>query len=723
MSTTKARARPAVANPDAEIADIRPRTSQTKLNQLMKLGIRSGRDLLWHIPRYYEDRSEITPIGDATEGIRQTFRGTVSTVSTRQNGPRNMQSATLYERADRSGARLQLMWFGQRHLVNQIEAGDELLVCGTVNWSHGPMLRQPDTDVVRNRAGEHRPIHNGFVAPTYSLTAGMTQGFMRTTIPEILETCRPELERVRPQGAVGDRTLYDALLGVHRPLDEHEALECLEVLARDELLTMQIALLQNRREREDATIAEGLEIRREIADDILNGLPFELTGAQVRAITDVREDLSTDGPTMNRLIQGDVGSGKTVIALTAAVDVATAGGQTALLAPTELLAEQHFASISAMIGGNRATITGSFASHTMIPGLARPFCTALLTGSTRAKDKKQIQTLLKQGAIDLVIGTHAIIQGQIDIPNLTLAVADEQHRFGVEQRAVLRQTAHYLMLTATAIPRTMQLALFRDLDVSTIDEAPKGRIPIRTEVLAEHDRRVAYSKIREEVNEGRQAFIVYPLIEESESLNVKAATEEIDYLRNSPFAGMKVGLIHGRMKPKERENELRAFKDGELDILATTAVIEVGIDIPNASVMLIESAERFGIAQLHQFRGRIGRGAHASTCYVMITPGHDPAPATRRRLVAIRDNTDGMRLAEIDLAIRGQGDIAGARQSGESNLLKAAAGYTMRMLEEERERAEAIYATDRDLRRPGNRGLKQAVRAMRDKMETAATDH
>ena len=719
--TTTTRQRRATTRPDDLVSEIRPKTSRAKLAQMERLSIRTGRDLLWHLPRYYEDRSEITPIGDACEGMKQTFEGTITRVNSRDTGRGNMQRASLYEGRDRTGDRMNLMWFGQKHLVGRIEEGDRVLVSGTVDWSGGPSLKQPDLDIIENADGKHRPINNGMVAPTYTLTSGMAQAFMRGVIPEVLDQCRDELEREYPPGS--DASLYQLLLGIHRPLDMDEATECLEALAKSELLTVQLALLQNRAERETANQQDGMKIDPQVADTMVEGLPFKLTAAQERAIADVRNDMGTAGPAMNRLIQGDVGSGKTIVAGVAAIDAATAGHQSALLAPTELLAEQHFGSITRLIGEGRPAMAGSFASHTVLEGMERPFCAALLTGSTPAKDRRQIQALLKTGGIDLLIGTHAIIQAGIEIPNLGLAIADEQHRFGVNQRAALRQGAHYLMLTATAIPRTMQLAIYRDLDVSTIDQLPEGRIPITTTVLAEHQREVAYGKVREEVEAGQQAFIVFPLIDESEGTEAKAVVEEIGHLRDHVFPNLSVGMIHGRMKQKDRDRELRAFKEGQINVLATTPVIEVGIDIPNASVMLIESAERFGIAQLHQFRGRIGRGEHASTCFVMITPGHTPAPETRRRLIAVRDSTDGMRLAEVDLSIRGHGDLSGARQSGSDHLLRAAGGYTLAMMEEQREIAERIFEADPNLELRENAGLHKQVRAMRRRMDESETDH
>ena len=721
-TATRERTRPRQStNPDDRVDEVRPRTAKAKKAQLAKLGIETARDLVMHLPRRYEDRSAETPLRDAEDGVPGLFRGITSGISTHRGNRTSIQRATLRNIRESQRGRLSLVWFGQDHLTQQIEDGDELLVSGTVEMDRGryATIKQPEVDVVRNRNGVHQPVNNRPIAAIYPLTAGMTQNFLREAIPEVIDTCAGAWQRTRPN-AVMD--LQEILDGIHRPADEEEAERAIEEVARDEILEMQLALLGARNDRRAATIQPGLPVNREIADQFIETLPFEPTGAQLRCIQEIRRDIESDGGAMSRLLQGEVGSGKTLVALNAAIDVASAGGQTAFLAPTELLAEQHFATIRDLLGTGELGGTGNMI-YVPLPGRNQPLCVALLTGSTRAGDRRLIIGQAKIGIVDVLIGTHAIIQSTVTMGNQKLAIADEQHRFGVEERAHLRGSDHYLMLTATPIPRTMQLTMFRDLDISTIDEMPKNRQPVQTYVLGHEERERAYRHIRQEVSEGRQAFIVFPLVDASEDIEALAATGEHPRLQNAVFKDLRVGLVHGKMRPKDREQELRRFKAGELDVMVATAVIEVGIDIPNATVMLIESAERFGIAQLHQFRGRVGRGEHAGTCYIAITPEHRPTPETRQRIMAVRDSTDGMRLAEMDLRIRGHGDLAGERQSGNSTLTKAGRFYTIRMLEEERETAERIMEADPTLERQEHRELKRAVDRLRQQIESGNVDH
>ena len=708
-------------NPDDRIEEVRPRTAKSKRSQLARMGIETARDLVMHLPRRYEDRSAETPLDEAEDGVPGLFRGIISSISNQKGNRTSIQRAALRPVDERERGRLSLVWFGQDHLVQQIDQGDELLVSGTVEMERGryATIKQPELDVVRNRNGRHQPVNNRPIAAIYPLTSGMTQSFLREAIPEIIETCEGYWRRTRPNT---NMSMQEILEGIHRPADEDEAEQALEELARDEILEMQLALLGARNDRRAGTIQPGLALKRDIADDFVRNLPFEPTGAQLRCIEEIRRDVESDGGAMSRLLQGEVGSGKTLVALSAAIDVATAGGQTAFLAPTELLAEQHFGTIRELLGAGDMGGNGNM-TYVKLEGRTQPLCVALLTGSTRAADRRLIAGQAKIGIVDVLIGTNAIIQNTVTLPNQKLAIADEQHRFGVEERAHLRGTTHYLMLTATPIPRTMQLTLFRDLDISTIDEMPRNREPVKTEVLGHRDRDRAYRHIRQEVADGRQAFIVYPLVDASDDIDALSATAEYPKLQKTVFDDLRVGMIHGKMKPKEREQELRRFKAGELDVMVATAVIEVGIDIPNATVMMIESAERFGIAQLHQFRGRVGRGEHGGTCFIAITPDHQPTPETRQRLVAVRDSTDGMRLAEMDLRIRGHGDLAGERQSGTSTLTKAGRFYTIRMLEEEREEAERINEMDPKLERKEHAELRKAVSRLREQIESGTVDH
>ena len=699
----------------------RPRTNRQKLGQLQRLDIATPLDLLLHLPRDYEDRSQISDIRDAVEGLRQTFRGVISEVVDQGKG---RQTATLRAEGgerQRNDARLDLTWFRQGYLSSAIDGGDVVQVTGTVAQFRGRSgLTQPEFDIVENRIGRHEPVHTGRVVPIYGLTSGMTQDFLRRQTLEALDHFRNDLHRSRPGAPEGD--LHRILAGIHWPVTIEAAQACRMELAADEVLEMQLALLALRRHREGSTIRRGLAVDPAVRSGLIDRLPFRLTDAQLRCMDEVRSDLGRDGPAMNRLLQGEVGSGKTLVALGAAVDVAGAGGQTALLAPTEVLAEQHFTSVASLLQARQGSLSGPGVLEAKLPGLGRPFTLGLLTGNTGAAVRRSVLDRLAQGTLSLLIGTHAIIQAGVDIPNLELAIADEQHRFGVEQRAVLRRDAHYLMLTATPIPRTMQLSLYRDLDISTIDEIPGQRPPVVTHVLDDDGRNRARRAIEEQVAQGRQAFIVYPIIDPNPDVAAHAAEQRFPVLRDRFFPDLRVSMIHGRMKTRDRDKILRSFRDGDIDVLVATSVIEVGIDVPNATVMVIDSAERFGLAQLHQFRGRVGRGEHPGVCYVMTTPGVRLSEETVGRLQALGDTADGMVLAEHDLRQRGHGDVVGTRQSGHDRMLSTGSVYTLEILERERAVAEELYARDPELSLSEHAGLRAARDRLLVRMDRAETD-
>lgn len=710
---------------DAPITASRPHLSKAKAEQFSRLGIVTPRDLLYHWPRDYDDRRDITDIADAVHDARQTFQGIVSRVSNTHNGRMHRQSAKLYairdgEPDDREY--LNILWFGQRHLANIIKKGDCLTVHGTVSIKgRRAFVSQPEYDLAEGGNGSPRPVNTAGIIPIYSLTAGMTQDYLRRAIRETLAQFRRYLHRSRPGSRPTE--LHALLTCIHTPDNWSHIDPARRQLAGDALLETQLALLNRRRQRELDTMTAGLDINPGARASLLQSLPFAPTDAQMRCMDEIRHDLAETGPAMNRLLQGEVGSGKTLVALAAAVDVASANGQTALLAPTGLLAEQHFHSIIGLLNAVPSPMAGEATYQAQIDGLKRPFSIALLTANTPARTRRAILNAAQLGTISLLVGTHAIISPDIQIPGLRLAVADEQHRFGTAQRAALRHNAHYLMLTATPIPRTVQLTLYRDLDVSTIDEMPIAKEPAKTVILAERQRSQAYDAIREAVKAGQQAFVIYPFIDPSSDTEGQAVTECYPVLRDEDFSEWTVRMIHGRMRPKEREQELLAFRNGETDILAATPIVEVGIDIPNATVMLIESSERFGLAQLHQLRGRIGRGKLPGACYIMITPGTTPGPVTRSRLRAIRDSNDGMRLAEADLANRGHGDLAGARQSGPDRMLPLGLGYDGELLEEQRAVAERIHAVDPLLSLPEHRRLLAARQRAQAGMDAVPTDH
>ena len=700
----------------------RPRTQRAKLVQLQRLGIDTPLDLLLHLPRDYEDRSDVIDIGHAAAGQLQTFRGVISEVVDQGRG---RQTATLYAVRDGRGlqnVRLGLTWFGQSYLSTTIHEGDLVQATGTVENFRGRLgLTRPEFDVVENRIGRYDPVNTGRVVPIYRLTSGMTQDFLRRQTREALAHFGDGLHRSRPGTPPGD--LHRILSAIHWPDTIEAAHDARLELAADEVLEMQLALLARRHHREQSTVRRGLSVDPKVCRELVDRLPFDPTTAQLRCMDEIRSDLRRDGPAMNRLLQGEVGSGKTLVALGAAVDVASAGGQTALLAPTEVLAEQHLATIAGLLRASPGAVSGPGVVEANLSGLDRPFATALLTGSTRAAARRSILERLAQGQVDLLIGTHAIIQNGVDIPHLELAIADEQHRFGVEQRAVLRRDAHYLMLTATSIPRTMQLTLYRDLDISTIDEMPDQRLPVTTHVLDDASRNRSRRAVEEQVAQGRQAFVVLPFIDANPDFPAHAAAERFPVLRDRIFPDLRVGMIHGRMKAREQDRMLRAFRDGDIDVMVATSIIEVGIDVPNATVMVIDSAERFGLAQLHQFRGRVGRGEHPGVCYVMTTPGVKLSPEAQSRLQALGETTDGMALAERDLRTRGHGDIAGTRQSGHDRLLRTGSIYTLEMLEKERVHAEELHARDPELALPDHARLRTARGRMLARMDQVGTDH
>jgi len=471
-------------------------------------------------------------------------------------------------------------------------------------------------------------------------------------------------------------------------------------LAFDELFVLQLALLTYRHEwRSDP--GQPIKVREDVLEAYLGGLPYELTEAQKRSLQQILDDLRSEEP-MTRLLQGDVGSGKTVVAAAAMAVAASAGSQATLMAPTEILAEQHYRTISGLLGN-------------VLDGELQ---VALLTGSVTGEEREKVYGGLADGTIDIVVGTHALIQEAVSFDRLALAVVDEQHRFGVRQRAALRQKGynpHLLVMTATPIPRSLQLTVWGHLDVSVIDEMPPGREPVITRLILPAERERAYGFVRSQVEKGRQVFIICPLVEESDQIEAKAVVQEYERVQKRVFPTLEVGLLHGRMSGEEKDETMACFANGELDILVATSVIEVGIDVPNATVMLIEGAERFGLAQLHQFRGRVGRGEHASYCLLISDSSSDRA---RERLKAVEATSDGFVLAQKDLEMRGPGEFLGTRQSGlsEAVLAMALADVTDLMLvEQARGAARRFFDTDPELDNPAHRLLSRRVIRLLDR--------
>jgi len=642
---------------------------------LARLGIRTVGDLLYHAPHRYLDATTVTPLARAHVGEEVTCVGRV--VSTGVLPTRKGLRVFRAVLRDASGL-LECAWPGQPFLERQIKKGQLLLATGPVRYYHGRQL-VPREFVILADEGEEGP-EGGMVLPVYPATEGLTHRQIRSLIQQHLDALLALADDPHPQAlsdAVGVPDLRSALTAVHRPATVADAELGRQRLAFDELFDQQLVQARARALAKRARAGIRFELRKEFTTRLKQHLPFELTGDQRRAVRDIADDM-TAPLRMHRLLMGDVGTGKTVVALFAMLLALENDYQAAMMAPTELLAEQHGATLTRLLE----------------PLALRP---ELLIGRLSAPEKAAARERTASGASRLVVGTHALIQESVRFRRLGLVVIDEQHRFGVEQRAALVEKGDapdVLLLTATPIPRSLALTLYGDLDVTELRERPPGRGTVKTALRTEGARAKIYEFIRSECAAGRQAYVIYPVIDESERADLKAATTMAAALARA-FPELRVGLVHGRQKPDERDGAMRAFRDGAIHILVATSVIEVGIDVPNATVMLIEHAERFGLAQLHQLRGRVGRGAAASHCILLC----DVAAATPR-LRAFTETTDGFRIAELDLQERGMGELAGARQSGGALLRYANFATDLPLLEAARRAAGQIIARDPTLAAP-----------------------
>ncbi|HET9439644.1 MAG TPA: ATP-dependent DNA helicase RecG [Longimicrobiales bacterium] len=643
---------------------------------LARLDIHTGRDLLYHAPRRYEDASTVTPIVKAEIGLDVTIIGEVvskGVIPTRA-GLRIFQAVLK----DGTG-RIEVSWPGQPFLDRSINKGDILLVTGSVRFFHGRVI-QPREFIVLGNA-EEQGENKGKVLPIYPATEGLSQRMLRN----IVDANVPQLIAAADVDEVFDaRTLKDielpplqtALQWVHQPETLEEAHRGRRRLAYDEVFFLQ--LLHARAHHHATRAKPGITFHRNdrLVGALYKQLPFVLTGAQTRALQEIFGDM-TGSQRMNRLLQGDVGSGKTVVALFAMLLAVENGYQAALMAPTEILAEQHARTMRQLLGD-------------------LPVKSVLLTGRMSAGEKRAATAAMGDGSAPIVIGTHALIQEHISFHKLGLAVIDEQHRFGVRQRLALSElgdAADTLVMSATPIPRSLALTIYGDLDLSVLDELPPGRQRVRTALRDSKSRGRVYDFIREEVQKGRQAYIVYPLVEESEKVDLKAATAEYKKLSQEIFADLRVGLLHGQLSGDDKDVTMRAFAAGEIDILVATTVIEVGIDVANASVMVIEHAERFGLSQLHQLRGRVGRGADQSYC-ILIWEGGEEALG---RLRIFEQSDDGFEIARADLQLRGMGDFFGARQHGLPEFRFFDVALDEDLLARARNAAREIVARDADL--------------------------
>ncbi len=614
--------------------------------KLRQAGIATVADLLLHVPRRYVDRSRTVPLAEVPLDEEVTVVGTVKKVSLRRpRGKLVIVEATIY---DKTGI-LKAVWFNQAFRQRQLTEGAEVALSGTVTrYRGGLQMQSPDADVL-DRPGES--LITGRIMPVHPSIGGIGPGHLRRYIHSALIKARPmpdplPVDLVQRLGFVDRDT---AIGDIHFPEEMAAAEAARARLVFDELFRLEVALAVRKHRQIDE--AEGLahDLTGGLVEAFLDALPYRLTGAQTVAIDEIQRDLAAPHP-MHRLLQGEVGSGKTVVAMAALLTAVQGGYQGAVMAPTEVLADQHhigLAPLAELVGVRMALLTGS------------------------SPDRVEVLEAVANGTVDLVVGTHALIQEGVSFSNLGIAVVDEQHRFGVHQRVELRDKAEgpqpdMLIMTATPIPRTLSMTLYGDLDVTVLDEMPRGRVPVRTEAFASDvaSLEAAYSIIRSEVEAGRQAFVVCPLVEDSVKLQVASATAEHERL-SEVFSDLRVGLLHGQMKSADKETVMGAVRAGDVDVLVATTVIEVGIDIPNATVMMIEDADRFGLSQLHQLRGRVGRGEYPGRCLLIADP---TTPEGERRIAAMVATTDGFRLAEEDLRIRGQGTVFGARQAGMADL-------------------------------------------------------
>ncbi|MBX0327597.1 ATP-dependent DNA helicase RecG, partial [Oscillochloris sp. ZM17-4] len=715
----------------ADPLDLVPGIGRKDVHAFRRMGLRTVEDLLYHFPHRYDDYSSQKQIADLVVGSVETIVGEVSETRL-AGGPRPRVEVSI---SDESGT-IKAVFFGQPWLTKQLPVGKMIVLSGKVGAYGG--LRQmasptwepyvPDSDAL---------IHTGRLVPVHPLTKGLLDRNARKVIKQLVDAVAPHMPEYLPEatraqaGLVG---LGHAISQIHFPDSAETLTRARERLGFDEFLFIQIGVVQ-RKLLWQGELGYQLRLHEDVHADLQAQLPFALTGAQQRALAELFSDMARPVP-MARLLQGDVGSGKTVVAAASLLQAIANGFQGALMAPTEILAEQHYKGLKKLLGRVRVPrqaqqeAEGETWRDRMSPEEAAQLAeikallgmtaeddmdgegvrVALLTGSLGAKERRRVLEGIAKGEVDLVVGTHALITESVRYHSLGLVVVDEQHRFGVEQRQRLRDKGfnpHLLVMTATPIPRTLTMTIYGDLDTSVLDELPPGRQVIRTRWVPRSDHAKVYRHMRKEIEKGRQAFVICPLVEESEKIDLPSAEEMYEKLQSEVFPDLRVALLHGKMLPREKDQIMVAFRDHAYDILVATAVIEVGIDIPNASTILIEGAERFGLSQLHQFRGRVGRGQHQSYCVLIPHKAND---SSAERLEALAQTSDGFKLAEIDLQLRGPGEFFGTRQSGTPDLKVAQLADT-RLLVAARAAAEAILGDDPQLAKPEHALLKQKVDA------------
>jgi len=677
---------------DSHITVIRG-ISSTLAAKFNKLGVKTIRDLLYLFPRRHLDYSQRKFISQLTEGEEQTIVVNVWQAQQTVLGGRRSTEAIV---GDETG-NVRVVWFNQPYLARKLITNTQVVISGKVSLFGGRhVFESPEWELMEDR----ELIHTGRLVPLYPLTEGLRPRQVRKLMKEVVDQWAWQVEDFLPPELKGNCNLLglsQAISQAHYPENEEVKAQARLRLAFDELFLLQLGVLSKKRDWQESQPGSCFSAETSVLGTFVKSLPFELTLAQQKVLEQLVADLQKP-MAMCRLLQGEVGSGKTVVA-TAVLLMAVANGyQGAFMAPTEILAEQHFTTIGELLSrvGHEE---GEGYLHSYSGLLSRPITVALLIGDISQGKKQELQQRILGGSIDIVIGTHALIQKGVEFHRLGLVVVDEQHRFGVTQRAALRQKGfnpHMLVMTATPIPRTLALTLYGDLDLSVIDQLPPGRLVVKTKWLKPEQRESAYAFIHRQVASGHQAFIICPLIEESEAIEAKAAIAEYQRLSEAVFPDLRLGLLHGRMSAADKEKVMHRFHLGKMDILVSTPVVEVGIDVPNATVMLIESADRFGLSQLHQFRGRVGRGQEQSYCMLL---AQYPSEIGRQRLDLIEKIQDGFALAEEDLNLRGPGEFFGTRQSGLPDLRMAKLS-DVALLEMARAEAVGLFQVDPSLEKP-----------------------
>ncbi len=660
----------------------------SKLRLLNRLGIETIEDLLYCFPRRYEDRSKIKKIGELRCGNLETMKVKVLTFGER----RTRKGMSIFQLAvgDSTGV-IHATWFNQPYMKDRFKTGQGLILYGRVERRRTCLqVNNPEYEILTGTKEDS--VHMGRIVPIYPLTESLNQRWFRNVMKFVVDNYAGSIVDMLPYGIRVRNDLMllkGAIRNIHFPVSEIVLKKARRRLIFDEFLLLQVGIALKRARVKIDLNGCSHDTGGSLIESFKKTLPFKFTNSQLKVIREIEQDMKSSKP-MNRLLQGDVGSGKTVVALYALILAVQGRYQAALMVPTEILAEQHYRNITGLVQDMGVK-------------------TVLLSGDLKTEERARRMHMIERGAVDLIIGTHALIQEGVHFKRLGLAVVDEQHKFGVMQRASLKSKStnpDILLMTATPIPRTLALTVYGDLDVSIIDELPPGRGDIKTLYFEEKNRRKAYLIMAEQVKIGRQAYVVYPIIEDSERSNLRAATKMHRELVNM-FPDLRIGLLHGRMKSKEKERIMRDFKEKNIDILVSTVVVEVGLDIPNASTMVIEHADRFGLSQLHQLRGRVGRGRFTSYCILVGDPKSDDA---RRRLNVMLKTQDGFEIAEEDLEIRGPGEFFGTRQHGLPGLKIGNIVRDRGIMELARTEAFELVKKDRFLCAPENRFIRGTVK-------------